>query len=303
MHERTQSGCHFSRSLWSTWLCAQFFIALSLACVVSTAQAESFTPNTVSELVAAFEKASSNLQDDVIDLRGQSFELSAELELHADEGHGLELRDGVLFREENAPAFRLLHLHEVPYMYENIAPVSINAVEFRNGLQRVVEVFVEAGGGGALLSHRNTKIRDSRFHNNQVHGFTSGGAIRHSQSLELANVVFTNNAAVADTEFQVAIGGAIGIDDGGSLFASNSYFLGNSADEGGAIHAAHGVTYLNITRSAFDGNRATALGGAIWSSVGEGEMRVSNSTFVANQAPEGGAAFEPCYPETAATSC
>ncbi len=271
--------------------CVRACVVCLIVSYAGVLHADVFTPANVNELRDAFEKAGFNRQGDVIDLQGQEFELQQGFELAPDDGHGLILRNGSLTRQTDAVPFRLLNLQSVPYNNVKESSVLIENMEFRNGQLREEEYSVNEGGGGALLTDRLTIIKNSRFINNQVVGFTTGGAIRHSAELELTNVMFMNNKALSTADFQTSQGGAIGIDDGGSLFASHAYFLGNSADEGGAIHAAHGAKYLNITRSAFDGNNARKLGGAIWSSVGEGAVRLSNSSFIANRAPEGGAAI------------
>jgi len=70
-------------------------------------------------------------------------------------------------------------------------------------------------------------------------------------------VLFVNNSATSTEVTQLAQGGAIAVDAGANLYVAHSYFLGNKADDGGAIYASHQVTNMNITRSAFDGNEAT----------------------------------------------
>ncbi len=276
-------------------LCAagRMLAVLVLSVIASLAQAELFKPTNMFELYAAFGEASTNLQDDVIDLGGQVFVLDSELVLEADEGYGLTLRDGSLERAENDRPFRLLKLLDVPFVVEGGgSPVVIEGVRFKNGLYIDVDQATDAGSGGAaLLSLRKTIINNARFTNNRAQGNVSGGAIRHSESMDISKVLFVNNQVLTATDTQFALGGAIAVDLGASLNVAHSYFLGNTANEGGAIHVSSQVKELNITRSAFDGNQARAVGGAIWSNAGEGDVRISNSSFIANQAPEGGGAI------------
>ena len=291
MYQRTPSKLTYS-GYSGVLLAGAVFVCVSFLALKSTsASAAQFFPENTAQLLAAFEKASRNLQDDVIDLAGGSFSLTTELNLEHDEGHGLELMDGVLIRANKAEAFRLLNLHKVSHMFENDKTIKISSVEFRNGLKETNDPLDNDAGGGAILSHRDLLIKDSLFENNRVVGYTFGGAIRHSRNLDLHNVQFFYNSALPNDEFQTTNGGAISIDDGGSLFATQTYFLRNFADEGGAIYAAQGVNSLIITRSSFDGNTASELGGGIWSSVGEGGVRISNSSFITNHAPKGGAAI------------
>lgn len=256
----------------------------------TTLHAEKFAPTTVAELNDALAQAGRNSQDDVIDLGGQSFLLTNELILEPDEGYALVLRDGILSRPNGADLFRLLHLQPVPFIVEGGGkPVTIEGVELRNGY-----VNSEANGdqgGGALLSERKTIISDSMFHGNRVAGNSAGGAIMHSHSLGVTKSAFVNNEAISTNESHTTQGGAIAVKSGARLFVAHSYFLGNSADEGGAIHAEHNAVGLNITRSAFERNLASMLGGALWSNVGNGEVRVSNSSFITNKASMGGGAI------------
>jgi len=260
--------------------------------ITQTAVAETFTPSTTSELMAAFAQAGVNQEDDIVDLGDQTFELTEELVLEPDEGYGLLLREGALVRPDVTGMYRLLNLRAVPYFVEDDGkPVVIDGVLFKNGLYHETDLVDGSGGGGALLSHRKTVINNSRFVNNEVTANSAGGAIKHSKSLDISKVLFVNNKAIVGGKSERAQGGAISVDTGASLFVAHSYFLGNSAGEGGAIYASHKVTNLSITRSAFDGNTAQSLGGAVWSNVGDGDVRISNSSFIANRAPLGGGAF------------
>jgi len=261
--------------------------------VLQSAHAAVFKPTTTTELVAAFATAGENAQDDVIHLDGYTFELTDQLILKPDGGHTLELRDGTLERLDTAPAFRLLNLQAIPSSVEHDGlPVIIKGVEFRNGLFRNNDQSVDnQAGGGALLTMRKTLINNARFTNNRVLGNGSGGAIKHTKLLEISKALFVNNHASALNDVQLAQGGAIASAAGARLFVGHGYFMGNFAGRGGAIFASDEVIDLNITRSAFNNNRAHTYGGAIWSNVGKGGVRVSNSSFIENQAPMGGGAF------------
>lgn len=273
------------------------FVCLILLCVQTPVFAGLFKPENTSELVEAFKVAGNNIQDDVIDLGGRILTLDSELVLEPDEGHGLVLRNGGIARDKDAGYFRLLRLVEVPYFIDDGGTaVRLDNMQFRNGFYHNPDVdnytlFDSSAGGGAVLSHRKTIVKDSSFVNNYVMGNTTGGAISHTKALEISKSFFANNQAFVSTSSQVTHGGAIATLSGASLFVAHSYFLGNSADEGGAIHADHDVTNLNITRSTFDGNKAGTYGGAIWSNLGDGEMRVSNASFIANKALSGGGAI------------
>jgi len=268
--------------------CALVIMCFGLLCVLNLARAEVFNPETTEGLLAAFVQVGENRQDDVIDLGNKVFILENELVLQPDEGHGLVLRNGSFVRPDAADFFRLLRLVEVPSQFEDSSkPVRIEDMQFRNGFNNEAELIADSGGG-AVKSHRATVITDSRFFNNRTMGNSSGGAIYHTHSLEISKVFFANNEAFVSGKSQLTKGGAIAARPGAGLFVAHSYFLGNAANEGGAIHADYNVANFNITRSTFDGNKADTLGGAIWSNVGDGELRISNTSFIANEAPLGG---------------
>ncbi len=273
-------------------LCLCLFLLIAAACVAPTAWAKTFYPSNVDELNAAIAEASRNEQSDVVDLSGETILLNQELVLHPDDGYGLTLKNGVLERRQKAKPFRLLHVVALPYFVEGRDEgVLLEELQFRNGLHSELDVVANVSGGGALLTHRPTRIVKSHFVNNRMFGNGSGGAILHTADLEVDSTLFANNAAIANGEYERTKGGAISTKPGASIYIAHTYFLGNSADEGGALYAAHNVRYVNITRSAFDGNSASRLGGAVWSNVGDGELRVSNTSFVANEAPDGGGAM------------
>ena len=81
-------------------------------------------------------------------------------------------------------------------------------------------------------------------------------------------------------------GGAISLQNGGTVIANNVSFIGNRASEGGAIGSFFPV-YIEVNDSIFIRNRASN-GGAIRMNGG-GFARISNSSFVENSASEGGA--------------
>ena len=82
-------------------------------------------------------------------------------------------------------------------------------------------------------------------------------------------------------------GGAIRLQNGGTVIANNVSFIGNYSSEGGAIGSFFPV-YIEVNDSNFIKNRAANAGGAIRMNGG-GFARISNSSFVDNSASEGGA--------------
>jgi len=247
---------------------------------------------TIADLNDAVTVAGRNGEHDIIDLGGINFVLTNELVLRSDGGRGLVLRDGTLERSDSAEPFRLLRLNAVPeHAKKSERPVIIDAVKFRNGQLVHSDPINESLGGGGILSNRTTLISNSTFMNNRVLGNLSGGAISHTQVLQVSKSHFINNEAIPADDVQTSEGGAIAAKREGNLYIAHSYFFGNSADHGGAVHAGQHAEAVNITRSSFDTNTAWKLGGAVWTNVGKEVMRVSNSSFTANHAPDGGGAI------------
>ena len=114
---------------------------------------------------------------------------------------------------------------------------------------------------------------------------TAGGAMRlqNGARVNASNVTFSRNEAYE--------GGAIATESSNvRLDVSDSSFFGNIVDSNGGAIVTDGGT-VNITSSAFVGNRAgdVHFGGAI--ETRKGSVAVSNSTFSYNQAGVGGAIF------------
>ncbi|MCY3796352.1 MAG: SH3 domain-containing protein [Chloroflexi bacterium] len=80
-------------------------------------------------------------------------------------------------------------------------------------------------------------------------------------------------------------GGVIRLQNNGRAAVSDSRFIDNSANSGGAIFIGFqgaNNSWVTVNRSSFVGNRSTAGGGAIFS--GSGAITVSDSSFVENSA-------------------
>ena len=128
--------------------------------------------------------------------------------------------------------------------------------------------------------------------------------------LEISNVIFKNNRAVAagaiaidrgqlwiqDSSFtgNAAEGGAGGaiVNDSGETTIMRNSFTENKAAVGGAIDSSFGS--LDISRSSFSDNAASYEGGAI--ALLDGEVSVSDSSFFNNEARGGGAVFAYAVP-------
>ena len=87
-------------------------------------------------------------------------------------------------------------------------------------------------------------------------------------------------------------GGAIRLQNNGRVVVSNSRFVNNRANSGGAIFIGwQGAdnSWMTVNNSYFAGNRSTSEGGALY--AGSGSIAVSNSSFVNNSAVYDGGAI------------
>jgi hypothetical protein len=106
----------------------------------------------------------------------------------------------------------------------------------------------------------------------------SGGAIRNMENLTVLNCVFTDNFTFGGGAISNALttsgGGA------GALIVTDSTFIGNRAQDGGAIIVESGSA--TITRTRFEDNIAENSGGAIISR--NCPLTITDSTITGNQA-------------------
>ena len=192
-----------------------------------------------------------------------------------------------------------------------------------------------AGSGGALLLTRMCYLNNSAFYNNTATerngGAISGAAYKFENSifegnkaasnggamfltdnwytLEVNNCTFKNNVANLDGNQEYYCGGgAISMSDNKGL-VTNSKFINNTGNNGGALLSQTLVTVKNttfednngksggaiymgtgaVTGCTFTNNNATLTGGAIHG--GSWNFTLSSSTFENNNAADGGAMY------------
>ncbi|KAK3267906.1 hypothetical protein CYMTET_23563 [Cymbomonas tetramitiformis] len=143
------------------------------------------------------------------------------------------------------------------------------------------ENYLMDGDGGAFYLSDTTDLTviGSTLANNQAKG--SGGSIRNDNGdIYIQDCIINNNTApvagavttkgaimhISNTSLNYNVasqgeGGAIML-DGTHCVLNNTYFIGNQAKDGGAIHST-GMVALHIKESTLMGNSATATGGAL----------------------------------------
>jgi hypothetical protein len=125
------------------------------------------------------------------------------------------------------------------------------------------------------------------FNNTQDFSGCGGAVVVYQGELHLERVIFENSRALEIEPADISRGGGIWVAVG-TLMVSDSRFVHNQADLGGAI-AAQFVT-ATINGSSFEANTAAMSGGAIYHSY-SGGMVISDSTFYANEVEDSGASF------------
>lgn len=141
------------------------------------------------------------------------------------------------------------------------------------------------GNGGALKVTGSATLSYVCFTDNKAD--ENGGAVfvGPNASVSINNATFANNNA----EF----GGAIEVDNGGSLSLVDVDFNGNTANDAGGAIDAFAAASITIEACCFEGNVAErgslGQGGAIYNALSP--MSVKNSVFCNNSASFGGGAI------------
>jgi predicted outer membrane repeat protein len=171
--------------------------------------------------------------------------------------------------------------------YQNIVAVpdgniTIRNTIFRNNITR--DGAVAIGNGNSADQYPENFIIDCSFTNNQ--GGAGGGAIKvlNFNGVAIQGSHFEGNSV--DASVSESKGGAIY--STGKLIITNSTFLNNAANYGGAIWSSgyYDSPSMTITGSLFSGNQAK-YGAGVLSGVSNGwsnKVQITNSTFTGNVA-------------------
>ena len=285
-----------------------------------------FFPSTVTDLINDINIANSNNSDDIIDLGGHTFILTAINNITdgnnglpsilSDGGHNLLITNGTIERDPTALGFRFIRV-------DTLANLSITDVAFLRGLADNDDFSQFPGnGGGAILNRGTLTIQYSSFVNNTsttalIFGDAGGGALYNYDGtiLLIESTLFLNNKSTQDfggaiiSQNTISVinnssfidnsagvgGGAIG-NFSSIATISNSTFFDNTAGDGGAILNGISASINTIINSTFFGNTAiggpftSAFGGAI--SIASSNIdNILNSTFSSNSAYEQGGAI------------
>eukprot|EP01117_Protostelium_nocturnum_P012588 TRINITY_DN4634_c0_g1_i1.p1 TRINITY_DN4634_c0_g1~~TRINITY_DN4634_c0_g1_i1.p1 ORF type:complete len:1195 (+),score=395.40 TRINITY_DN4634_c0_g1_i1:53-3586(+) len=142
------------------------------------------------------------------------------------------------------------------------------------------------GNGGSFSSSDETQMKIFQVSSSVITDSSSGlsgGAFYLNQNIEKITISYSgfgNNSAAH-------FGGAVCSNSLGSISVTNSVFITNTAEYGGAFSSVLSND-LNVLFTIFEGNQGLKEGGSMWVSSSQ-RILMLNATFNQNSAPEGGA--------------
>jgi hypothetical protein len=238
---------------------------VALAAGVSTSTTAA--PMTVVELVAAITQANSNNADDVIDLGGQTFTLTAVNnnefgptglpKIQVDGSHSLTIVNGGIQRS-NAPGTPNFRLFSISHG----ATLILRQVTVSNGKTDTAQA------GGGLYNQGVLTMTDCIISGNSAY-VTGGGIFNDATGSATTAMLTLNRCTVSGNSADHGGGGGImnyGFESGhtATLVVRNSTIMGNSAfHEGGGIlnNAGGGTVIMTVTNSTIASNSADVGGG------------------------------------------
>lgn len=218
---------------------------------VPTSDAANFSPATVNELIANINTANTNGEDDVINLGGNTFDLTAidnttggdnGLPPIFENGFTLTISNGTIRRDASASdTFRILRVGPNGSLKLSFTTIS-------GGI-------ADGSGAGAYA-----------------------GGIFNRGTLELTNsTVYGSRAGTK--------GGGIYASTGSMLTLTNSTISGNSAgDRGGGISS--GADTANLSYSTVSDNTAGVIAGGLY--IGDGALSLTSTIVAGNTSPSDG---------------
>ena len=239
--------------------------------LASQAHAANFSPSDVADLIAAINTANGNGEDDVIDLGGNTFTLTAidntsigdnGLPSITESGHTLTIQNGTIERDTGAvDTFRIFRV-AVSGTLELVETTLTGGVADGNSVGEY--------DGGAILNQGELSLLRSTISGNTA---TRGGAIR-SASLGKTTIITNSTLSGNSAENRGgAISGALA-----TVHLDHATVVDNSSSgDGGGIHQDAGS--VTLTSSLIAGNRATGSGDEIASASGTGPTADASNLF------------------------
>lgn len=234
-----------------------------------------FTPTTAVQLIDAINMANSNNADDVIDLGGQTFTLTAIGSttlganglpvIQSDNGHKLVIENGRVERStaDGTAQFRLFYISPGANLTLNRVTIANGNLPSNGGL---------GAQGGGLFNQGVLTLNDCTVTGNSA-GAVGGIYNRADDSATTATLIL-NRCAIAGNSARIGGGGGIyneGLGTGhtATIEVNNSTIAGNStgnSGSGGGIYSLpvnSGTATMTLINSTIAGNSAGGSGGGI----------------------------------------
>jgi CSLREA domain-containing protein len=148
-------------------------------------------------------------------------------------------------------------------------------------------------GGAIVADNVNLTLEYIMFDNNV--GDTGGSLLSYGGTVNVNNTIFYRNRAVSHANRYIGVGGGY-FPDGTNAVISNTKFIENQANRGGAVYVNGGTAQtVSFYSTLFDGNLATYLvndgrSGGIHAGT-QGRINIYDSTFKRNKSYWGGGIF------------
>jgi predicted outer membrane repeat protein len=280
--------------------------ALIIFSAAAILNAKHFHPKTVSDLIAAINEANGNDRDDIINLGGQTFILTAPNnsvegsnglpDILGDNSHTLTFSHGMITRLVGSAPFRLMHAS--PGSSLRLVKVTLS-----NG--NASSLVTNGSIGGAVLVEGEARFDLCTFTGNTAANGGAVAAINRAFIEKILFSTFSNNTASAS-------GGGLYVSDSTVAYIIDSTFSNNAANgttasSGGAIANDHSLI-VYIINSTFSANSTAGNGGAISNGTTVGTTNdagviswLINSTIVNNTAAVSGGGVYNQAPSTGVT--
>jgi Leucine-rich repeat (LRR) protein len=245
---------------------------LMMLAASSLTQAATFNVSTTAELRVSLTTASSNGEDDTINLAGGTYKTT-------DDGEGAFT---YLSNEINTLKITGSSPENVILSGDNTDQIFFNSYidELKNGVLTIENVSLinanSTQNGGAIFSNQNNMIIKNLILTDNVTTGSFGGAIFiQVANIEIYDSKFERNSSVNG-------GGAVAVYSGdavisGSSFSQNTTGSSYSSNNGGgAIQGRQGSTNTR-TSSMYTGHPSSGTGGAIMGTVDADELEILNN--------------------------
>jgi hypothetical protein len=263
-------------------------IIASFLSLANSGRAAVFDVNNEVDLQNALTTASSNGQNDTINIAAGAYDASAGFWYDAAAGEGYSLTiagDGATPTIlDGGNIGQVIYISTLGVANDSTCQITVTGISFQNGRA----IGLRGGGLWVRANQANITVENCEFSGNT--GNTGGGVCAESSSPASSGDVTFRNNLVRDNTTSQSGGGAYASSPTGSVIFEDNTFQGNTANRGGGATAESSSGSVTYQGNVFDGNTANEGGGAYGSSFSN-TVTFVNNTFHGNTAQnEGGGA-------------